>query len=472
MTPTFAVDSQSEAVKSMSAPWPMIDALKGGTAGMRAAAKAFLPQFPQEPDEGYRARLSTAVLFNAFSRTASVMAAKPLSRPIQGMDALPDNIQNWLDNIDLQGSDLHSFATVQMLACMEHGISGVMVDCPSAEGLKTKADEAKAGLRPYLTTYPAWSILGWRTEMTPSGIRLSQLRLKETVTEPDGEFGEKRIKQVRVLGPGTWQIWRKVDQPISGQPEWSIHQEGRTSLPRVPFVFFYGLREGFGIGAPPLLDLAYKNVEHWQSSSDQQNILHVARVPILFAKGFSETECLTVSASSVARSQDTGADLKYVEHSGAAIAAGRQSIVDIEDQMRQLGAELLVQRPATTTATQTVSEGEGNKSTLQRIVEGFEDSLEECIKIMGQWVGEKIDPELTLFKDFGADSLLDQSADTLLRAADGDHVSSETVFNHLKRMGTIDPEASWEDETQRLDAQAQRRAANAPKADLVIPPAA
>jgi len=31
---------------------------------------------------------------------------------------------------------------------------------------------------------------------------------------------------------------------------------------------------------PPLLDLAWLNVEHWQSASDQSNILHVARVPI------------------------------------------------------------------------------------------------------------------------------------------------------------------------------------------------
>jgi hypothetical protein len=35
------------------------------------------------------------------------------------------------------------------------------------------------------------------------------------------------------------------------------------------------------MGISPLRDLAYLNVKHWQSQSDQDTILHVARVPIL-----------------------------------------------------------------------------------------------------------------------------------------------------------------------------------------------
>ena len=41
---------------------------------------------------------------------------------------------------------------------------------------------------------------------------------------------------------------------------------------------------------PPLLDLAWLNLAHWQSSSDQRHILHIARVPILFARGMDTAE--------------------------------------------------------------------------------------------------------------------------------------------------------------------------------------
>lgn len=38
-------------------------------------------------------------------------------------------------------------------------------------------------------------------------------------------------------------------------------------------------------GKPPLIELAHLNVKHWQSQSDQDNILHVIRVPILVRIG-------------------------------------------------------------------------------------------------------------------------------------------------------------------------------------------
>ena len=65
------------------------------------------------------------------------------------------------------------------------------------------------------------------------------------------------------------------------------------------------------------MELGHLNVEHWQSSSDQQTILHVARVPLLFVIGV-ETP-LTIGADSLITASNPGAELKFVEHSGAAI---------------------------------------------------------------------------------------------------------------------------------------------------------
>lgn len=442
----FDVDDQSAAVASMAVHWPMIDALIGGTAAMRAARTTYMPKWPAESDDVYKSRIETATLFPAFSHTATVMAAKPLSKAI-GFETEPSQaMKEWLGDVDMTGTNLHAFSAQLMTACMEYGLIGVLVEYPTIEGAKTRADEQAAGARPYLTIYPAATILGWRAGRSAEGNVLTQIRLLEHVTVEDGDFGEKTIKQVRVLTPGAWQIWRKNANPDGNKEEWVLFSEGRTSLTKIPFVFFYGIRKSFGVGAPPLLDLAYLNVEHWQSSSDQQTILHVARVPILFAKGFGEGDTLVVGAGSAVTSISVEADLKYVEHTGAAIEAGRQAVVDLEDRMRQTGAELLVQRPATTTATQTVSEGEGSRSILQRIVEIFEESLSECLELMAEWVGEKYEPGITMFKDFGAANLSDQTGDLLLRAADGGHVSSQTVFKQLQRMDIVDPNLTWDDE--------------------------
>ncbi len=438
------VDDQSATVALMAEVWPMIDALMGGTKAMRAAAKTLLPQWPNEDDDSYKTRLGTAVLHPVFQRTCQVMAAKPLARPIVVDKSVPTRITDWFGNIDMHGTSLHAFVSQVMLACMSHGLHGVLVDYPQVAQAKTKADEQASGARPYWTQYPAKAILGWRA----TDGKLTQLRLLETVVEDDGEFGEKAVDQVRVLTPGAWNVWRKPE----GKQEFAPYQEGTTTIKEIPFRFFYGIRKGFGVGATPLLDLAYQNVEHWQAASDQQTILHVARVPILFAKMFGDSE-LTIGAASAAQSDSPEADLRYVEHTGAAIEAGRQAILDLEERMRQSGAELLVQQPTLITATQVVSDGEANKSILQRIVEEFEASLNGCLELTGEWVGDGSSDGVTLFKDFGASALSDQSAQTLHNAATAKHISKETVFDEFQRRNIISADRTWAAEKIRLQGE-------------------
>jgi hypothetical protein len=56
------------------------------------------------------------------------------------------------------------------------------------------------------------------------------LRLSETVTVPDGEYGEKAVQQIRLLTPGGYQLHQKGDDG-----EFRITDEGTTSLSEIPF---------------------------------------------------------------------------------------------------------------------------------------------------------------------------------------------------------------------------------------------
>jgi hypothetical protein len=44
----------------------------------------------------------------------------------------------------------------------------------------------------------------------------------------------------------------------------------------ITLVTLYTKRTGFMCGSPPLLNMALLNIKHWQSQSEQDNILHVA----------------------------------------------------------------------------------------------------------------------------------------------------------------------------------------------------
>jgi hypothetical protein len=335
-----------------------------------------------------------------------------------------------------------------MVACLAKGLIGVLVEYPKAVEVKTQADEKAAGVRPYCVQYPANSILGWKTASTTQGLQLSQLRLLENVDVENGAYGTSKVEQVRLLEPGKWSVWRK---DANNPDQWLVFEEGVTTLSFIPFVFFYGTRQGFGIGNSPLRDLAYQNVEHWQSASDQQTILHVARVPILFAKCFG-TGTLTIGAGSAAQTDNAEGDLKYVEHTGAAIEAGASSLTALEDRMRATGAELISLDPGYATATEVSADGEASKSLLQQVCENFEESAQECLNYMAAWVKDDNTAEVELYKDFGVAATGDAS--TLSSAAGVGTISKRTHFEELQRRDVVMADRTWEDEQLRLSTEA------------------
>lgn len=451
-----SIRQPSDAVEAMSGEWEMINALMEGTASMRDAGEKFLPKFPSEADDVYKCRLNQAVLHPVFKRTVLVNSARPFAKPITLGEGTPSNVKSWTEDIDLQGTDLAAFCVQLMVECLAKGLIGVLVDFPkSEESTRTQAAEKASGARPYLAKYRADTILGWRTEKTPSGLKLGQLRLLEQVEEADGAFGTDVIEQVRLLEPGRWAVYRQNEK----NPElWDEVESGKTTLDYIPFVFFYGIRAGFGIGKSPLSDLAYQNVEHWQSASDQQMILHVARVPILFAKNFGEGK-IAIGAGACAQSDDPDADMKYVEHTGAAISAGKESLVDLQDRMRATGAELVSLQVGYTTATEVSADTEASKSLLQQITENFEQSTQQCLDYMANWVGEKTQHEVTLHKDFSIAA--DTDPQTLSGAVNVGSVSRQTHFEELKRRDILSPDRHWADEKLRLNEDATVDAANA-----------
>lgn len=446
------VRKQSDAAAALNKHCALIDALLGGTDAMRAAGKAYLPQWPGEEDKAYTTRLAVATLFPAYQRTIEVLGAKPFSKPVTLGDDVPVRVKTLCEDADRQGRNLHAFLAEVGQEALGYGFSGILADYPSTKDKDgkslyvTKADEDAAGVRPYFVQIHPRSILGWLSDKAG----LSQLRLLETVEVPDGEFDVKTIEQVRVLSRGAWETWRKVEN--KSDDDWAPYESGVTTLKRIPFVPVYGNRLGFMAARPALLELAHANVEHWQSKSDQQNILHVARVPILFGKGLGESE-IVVGAGTAVKAESPDADLKFVEHTGAAIEAGRMSILDLEDRMRQAGAELLVIKPGNITESQTLADNEQGACALQKVAENIEDAADQALQFMAEFLGEATGGHVTLFKDFGAATLAETSAELLLKANQAGKLSDESLYEELQRRGIIKPDTNWETEKERIERQ-------------------
>jgi hypothetical protein len=460
-TTKLLVQDQSAAVKAMAVHWPMLEALMGGTKAMRERGMELLPKWPNEDHAAYAVRLNSATLFPAFERTVGVMAGKPFSKELTLDEKVPPRLVEYLGNCDLQGRNFHAFLSELLRWGLGFGLAGVLVEVPKRpDGVISVADERRANLRPYLVLIKHNQILGWKSEIGADGaLRLSQLRLLEAFEKSDGgAYGTVVVKRVRVLERGRWQLFEE-----QSNGSYLMIEEGITApVAEIPFVPFYGFRESFMVGKPPLLNLAYQNVEHWQSKSDQQTLLHVARVPILVAKGVEDSQDqagniipweLTIGASTAIRVPENG-DLKWVEHTGKAIESGAKSLEQLEAQMVTTGAELLIPRPdgPAKSATEDNNDVEANKSDLQRIVEGFEDSADQVLQFMAEFMAEKDGGQVSLFKDFGSAFLTSTTAALVLQAQAAGLISKKTAVQEMQRHGVLSPDLDPEQEIE--DAQA------------------
>lgn len=220
------------------------------------------------------------------------------------------------------------------------------------------------GLRPYAVFVRNSDVLGFRYEMRQGRPVCTQFRYRQAVTEYDGDFGERTVEQINVHEAGRVRRYR-----MDKDGKWLIHSEADQSrngepLGFVPVVDLVLEKTGFFAGRPPLMELAYLNVKHWQSQSDQDNIVHYVRVPLLQYRGSEDVQNVVAAAGNMI---SVGADgeLNYVEHSGAAISAGVTAIEKLETDMQAAGAKLLTRTKLALTESQARDEA-GREISLLR----------------------------------------------------------------------------------------------------------
>jgi len=436
-------------------------ALMGGTAAMRAAGTTYLPMFEAESAEAYKPRLAASWLFNGYRKTVRDMTGRVFSAPVEIGEDADSVFDDWGMNIDLQGRDLSTFAReVFQDALSGPGIGYILVDAPRREGVITRAQAQAMNLRPYLTHLRAEDVLGWRSETINEKPTLTQIRIFETVTEqdPDDEFADIDVEQVRVMTRGEGAVTVRLYRKNGKTGKWFQHgEEYATGLDEVTVAPFYANRSGFFTGESLLDDLADTNVAHWQSQSDQRNILHVARVPILHATGRTEGDKpIVIGAGMAVSSMDVNARLEWVEHTGAAIAAGRQDLKDLEFQMETHGLQLLVAQPGGQSATGETLDAQKETSQLAMTADALKDALEMALHWMGVYAGySDLWPGVSVNTDFGAGTMTAQEMSVLLSAVNTGNMSRETFLAECARRGMVRPDLDVEKEVDAIGTDSE-----------------
>ena len=364
------VQDPNTAWFAQEAHWILIEDLMQGTYGMRKKHRRYLPQEPREQDESYDNRLARSVCPPYYIRLERMLAGMLTRKPVR-LDDTADIIREQLFDVDLQGNDLNVWTYETARRMIRYGHVGVLVDAPSTGG------------RPYWVSYTPRQILGWRTETQEGKQVLTMLRLSETVTVPDGLYGEKEVQQIRVLTPGEYQLHQKQDNS-----DFQVVDEGRTSLSEIPFSIAYAQRHGFMESRPPLEDIAELNLKTYQIQSDLDNQLHISAVPMLAFYGFptSAEEVSAGPGEAIAFPADGRAE--YIEPQGKSFEAQFNRLQQLALQINELGLSAVLGQKlsAETAEAKRIDRSQGD-STMMVIAQNMQDMIDNCLQFHAQYLG-------------------------------------------------------------------------------------
>lgn len=434
---------------------PCRDLMKGGRH-MREKGEQYLPKFPQETDDDYDARLASTWLFDGVGKTIEDLSGKVFEMPVT-LATTETDLDFWAYNIDLQGRDLAQFARDVFDQAQASGISFIMVDAPS-RGELTRAQAQAGNFRPYFVNISLEEVLGYKTAVIDNVPILTQFRISETVFEDTAdEFDPAVIEQIRVLtlpveegeivGPVNVRLYRKREDD-----QWDIFDAYETGMPRIYVAACDIGRDGYMKAKPPHARLAEINLAHWRSQSDQANIMHHARAPMKYFHGYSreDLEAFTEGAGYAFYSSNENAKIGVVEHSGAAIDAGRTELKDMEFQMQAMGLQLLVSRSGSSTATGDLIDEQKVNSRLGMWADNLKDTLELAFSWMAEMAGIAAEPQIIINKDFAANALSHLDMDALNKMFLAEVISRTTYINEAKRRNLLSEEVDPEDEADLI----------------------
>ena len=449
--------TRTRAVLDMMKGWEIMKAVTEGTEYLRENSEAFLPLEPREDYDAYLARVNRAVFSPFTQRLIRAATGLVLRKPIT-LNGDPYWTDTFKMDVDGCGSDLDEYARRVLMCSLTYGQSHILVDYPAPSSALSLAEERLQNRRPYWIEVDPTNLYGWRLDRESNYGNLIQARIAEKAVLPDGDFGEKVYDQIRVIEPGRYRVFRKKEQieemydvsdnSVTGNFEmgsadkdYKQVESGQFSLGEIPLVTIYSGKTENLVSKPPLLDIAYLNIAHFQRQADLIHSLHVASQPMLVMEGYDDqTKDLAISVN-YAMATQPGNKVYYVEPASSAFDAQSAEIKELQMQMATLGISTLSQQKfvAESADARRLDRVDTN-SMLAMVSMELEQKLQKCFNFSAEYVGIE-PPEVKISRDFDIERLIGQDITALTSLFDQQVIDREE-FRDILVQGEVLPSAN------------------------------
>ena len=440
--------ARSGAVIGMIPHWKPINVCVGGTDYLRSHAEDIIPREPAEDDDAYKRRIFHAVLPPFIQRLASQAAGTILRKGVNLSGGDEEYWNDWAKDVTGDGTPLNMFAREMLVDALLWGHTSCLVDWPNGEQPSNLAEELAMGRKPYLVRVGAQQIRGWRTAANRNQAPLTMVRYSETISVPEGQFGEEIITQIRVLTEDGYQIWRDENPTSETNAGWTLYESGEHTAGEVPLVSIYSNRIATLVSKPPLEEVANLNISYAQRFCDYYHSIHVGAMPILCLKGFdpdANESSLGLSVNTAVLLPPDG-DATIVSPPADSYQEQLKCLQVLEEQISALGISALAKQNLTNTAAESKRLDRIDSDSIMSIIsEDLARAITDMLRIAGKYAGKE-PPEVTIPKDFENRLLDGNQVTAMLQLQMQNQISQSTLLKILAEGEILPPYIDIDDE--------------------------
>jgi len=405
-----------------------IDDLILGGDTIKESGTKYLKKSKSETDESYDIRLDEALYLDFFNQTIDGLSGLIFKNPIVYGDDIPAQLESMIENADAQGNHMDVMVERMFKKSLEKGLSFASIDLPKAENVKTRADEQKLGIRPYITIIAPENITSWKTRVENGQLVLSQVKIREFVEEEDplNPYGTKTYEQYRILEIGSYQIIRKLEKQTM------MIDEGATGLNFIPLVCLNLESEEFFSAMPPFMELANINIAHYKRLSGMMYNDYIACNPVLKMFGFDANElgAVTISVNKAVVSSNTDATVDWLQYDASGSEQTARTLDRLEAKVRQIGLSVISQ-DKTLTATEVNISSSQSQSKLNGYVRALIDAVELIFQMSARMYGIEDGGSIAINADILSQPLTAQDIIALNNIVSAGNLSQDTMWKMI-----------------------------------------
>ncbi len=456
-TPSMAVAKQQHALH-------IVRDLDAGPESVRDRGQMYLPRAPGENAANYQDRLERSVFFNVFGHTVEGLVGQVFRRDPVLDDTIPPVIVEQLENVDLMGTHFDVFARDRLTDAMVAGHCAILVEFPKTGGTQNAKQEAQE-IRPYWVPIRKDDIVSWRTVNENGAIVLTQLVLKECTVVPAGDFGEAEQVRYRVFYRDNNVVGFRLLQINKDKSITEVDAGMYPTQTEIPVAeIITNGRKGMFESAPPLIDLAYLNIAHYQQYSDYVNSIHKTCVPVFATIGLSDpvdtngNPAPLVLGPNTALNLPIGGNAMYISHSGQALASVKEALNDLKSDMGTLGLSMLSpSKRSAETAQAKKLDKTTEDSALAVTARGLQDGLERALAFHARYLLLDTGGSVSVNREFDEQSMQADMLTAWTGAVSNAGVPARYMITDMQEGGLIDGGEDVDDIVAEMEANAQAK---------------